>query len=300
MADISSLPRQNSDIVSNNITTPTWYNFFRRLVERISNLENATVSSTTTIVQGSSVERTIVDDSTARTLSFEDSNCLIEFTSASAVTVTVPKDILLDDCNVYFTQGGAGQVTLVAGVGVTIEYSDTLKTRTQESTIGIKQKQTNAFELFGDYEPLALAKSALIRAPNSNGAPAWVAPTADSQKLKQVSGALAWATDTASEIVNVPAGNISATNVQSALDELDTEKQKALVSGTTVLVAGTKVVNTSAVTANSRIMLTVQALGTVTVPKAVGATARTVATSFTITSADATDTSTIAWVLVEP
>lgn len=299
MADISSLPRQNSDIVSNNTTTPTWYNFFRRLVERISNLESAT-GSTTTIVRGSSVERTIVDDSTARVLTYDDANCLIEFTSASAVTVTIPKDVLPDDCNVYFTQGGAGQVTLVEAVGVTVDKSDTLKTRTQESTIGIKQIQTNKFELYGDSEPLALAKSALIRAPNSTGAPAWVAPTADSQKLKQVSGALAWATDTASEIVNVPAGTISATNVQAALDELDTEKQKALVSGTAVLVAGTNVVNTSAVTANSLIMLTVQALGTVTVPKAVGATARTVSTSFTITSADATDTSTIAWVLVEP
>ena len=299
MADISSLPRQNSDIVSNNTTTPTWYNFFRRLVERISNLESAT-GSTTTIVRGSSVERTIVDDSTARVLTYDDANCLIEFTSASAVTVTIPKDVLPDDCNVYFTQGGDGQVTLVEAVGVTVDKSDTLKTRTKESTIGIKQIQTNKFELYGDSEPLALAKSALIRAPNSNGAPAWVAPTADSQKLKQVSGALAWATDTASEIVNVPAGNISATNVQTALDELDTEKQKALVSGTAVLVAGTNVVNTSAVTANSLIMLTVQALGTVTVPKAVGATARTASTSFTITSADATDTSTIAWVLVEP
>ena len=70
--------------------------------------------------------------------------------------------------------------------------------------------------------------------------------------------------------------------------------------GTATLVAGTKTVSTTAVTANSRIMLTVQSLGTVGVPKAVGVTARTAGTSFTITSADATDTSVVAWIMFEP
>ena len=70
--------------------------------------------------------------------------------------------------------------------------------------------------------------------------------------------------------------------------------------GTATLVAGTKVVTTSAVTANSRIFLTIQSLGTVAVPKAIGITARTAGTSFTITSADGTDTSVIAWEIKEP
>jgi hypothetical protein len=54
------------------------------------------------------------------------------------------------------------------------------------------------------------------------------------------------------------------------------------------------------VTANSRILLTVQSLGTVTAPKAVAVTARTAATSFTITSADNTDTSVVAYEIFEP
>lgn len=70
--------------------------------------------------------------------------------------------------------------------------------------------------------------------------------------------------------------------------------------GTATLVTGTKVVSTTAVTANSRIHLTVQSLGTVTAPTAVAVTARTAGTSFTITSADATDTSVVAWLIVEP
>ncbi len=70
--------------------------------------------------------------------------------------------------------------------------------------------------------------------------------------------------------------------------------------GVATLVTGTKVVNTTKVTANSRILLTAQALGTVVVPTAIAVTARTAGTSFTITSANATDTSIIAWQIIEP
>ena len=70
--------------------------------------------------------------------------------------------------------------------------------------------------------------------------------------------------------------------------------------GTAVLVAGTVTVATTAVTANSRIFLTVQTLGTVAIPTPIAVTATTVATDFTITSANAVDTSTVAWVILEP
>lgn len=70
--------------------------------------------------------------------------------------------------------------------------------------------------------------------------------------------------------------------------------------GTAILAAGAVTVSTTAVTSTSRILLTVQSLGTVTTPTAVAVTARTAGTSFTITSAGATDTSTVAWVMFEP
>lgn len=70
--------------------------------------------------------------------------------------------------------------------------------------------------------------------------------------------------------------------------------------GVATLVAGTVTVANTSVTATTRIQLTVQSLGTVTAPKAVAVTARTPGTSFTITSADATDTSVVAWDLFEP
>lgn len=68
--------------------------------------------------------------------------------------------------------------------------------------------------------------------------------------------------------------------------------------GAATLVAGTVTVNTTAVTANSRIMLTGQdssgTHGELTI------SARTASTSFTITSNDAGDTRSIAWIIFEP
>jgi hypothetical protein len=70
--------------------------------------------------------------------------------------------------------------------------------------------------------------------------------------------------------------------------------------GVVTLVAGTATVNTTKVTANSRIFLSVESLGTVTVPTAVAVTAVTPATSFVITSANVVDTSVISWLIIEP
>lgn len=70
--------------------------------------------------------------------------------------------------------------------------------------------------------------------------------------------------------------------------------------GTATMVAGTVTVSTTAVTASSRIFLTVQSLGTVAVATPVAVTARTAGTSFTISSSAITDTSVVAWMLVEP
>jgi hypothetical protein len=70
--------------------------------------------------------------------------------------------------------------------------------------------------------------------------------------------------------------------------------------GVAVLVGGTVTVANTSITATTRISLTIQSLGTVAVPKAIGVTARVNGTSFTITSADATDTSVVFWELKEP
>lgn len=68
--------------------------------------------------------------------------------------------------------------------------------------------------------------------------------------------------------------------------------------GVATLVGGTVTVNTTEVTANSRIFLTAQDTGGT--PGALRVSARSAGTSFTITSTSGTDTSTVAWFLVEP
>jgi len=68
--------------------------------------------------------------------------------------------------------------------------------------------------------------------------------------------------------------------------------------GLATLAAGTVTVSTTAVTANTRIFLTAQATGGTA--GALRISARTAGTSFTITSTSGTDTSTVAWMLVEP
>ena len=68
--------------------------------------------------------------------------------------------------------------------------------------------------------------------------------------------------------------------------------------GTATLVGGTKTVSNNLVTANTRIFLTIQTPGGT--PGAVYVSTRIAKTSFTITSTSGTDTSTVAYLLVEP
>jgi hypothetical protein len=92
-------------------------------------------------------------------------------------------------------------------------------------------------------------------------------------------------------------GNLS---LGTAGNKLLVKEGSNAAMGVATLVGGTVTVSNTLVTASSRIFLSIQSLGTVAAPKAIGVTARTAATSFTITSADATDTSAVAWHIIEP
>lgn len=69
--------------------------------------------------------------------------------------------------------------------------------------------------------------------------------------------------------------------------------------GVATLVAGTVVVANTSVTATSRIHITPQTLGTVTIPSACGVSARTPGTSFTILASQSNDTSIVTWEMFE-
>lgn len=70
--------------------------------------------------------------------------------------------------------------------------------------------------------------------------------------------------------------------------------------GVATLVAGTVTVSNTSVTATSRIQLTAQSLGTVSIPSALAISARSVGTSFTILASAITDTSVVAYEIFEP
>lgn len=90
-------------------------------------------------------------------------------------------------------------------------------------------------------------------------------------------------------------GNISTEAAGSGLKIKEGSNARM---GTAVLVGGTVSVSNTSVTANTRIFLTAQAPGGT--PGAVYVSARVASTSFAITSTSGTDTSTVAWLLVEP
>ena len=145
------------------------------------------------------------------------------------------------------------------------------------------------------------------------GVPTWAAPatngtvtTVSVTTANGVSGSVA--TNTTTPAITLTLGAITPSSVSSTGDVsvetagsgLKIKEGSNAKMGVATLALGTVVVSTTAVTANSRIFLTAQVLGTITVPAALAVSARTAATSFTILSSALTDTSDVAWMIVEP
>jgi hypothetical protein len=103
--------------------------------------------------------------------------------------------------------------------------------------------------------------------------------------------------------VTATTGNLTATNGNLVLGTAG--NKISIATGTNgsagtsgAMTAGSVVVATTAITANSLVFFTTHTLGTVTAPQAYYVSARTPGTSFTITSADATDTSTVDYLIL--
>lgn len=87
-------------------------------------------------------------------------------------------------------------------------------------------------------------------------------------------------------------------DLKTAGQQLRIKEGANAIMGAVALVAGSSVVATTAVTATSRIFLTSQVDGGA--PGFLRVSTRTAATSFTITSSSGTDTSTVAWLIINP
>ncbi len=139
----------------------------------------------------------VTDATTARTASLADAKQAIKFTNSSAINFTVPPFASVPlplGTVLYAIQGATGQVTLVPGAGVTLLTPDSLKTRAQESIIGVKHgPTTNTWEAFGDLESVLSAASVIGRAGNTSGPGATISSGADAQTIIRRAGVLVWA-----------------------------------------------------------------------------------------------------------
>ena len=80
-------------------------------------------------------------------------NTLVTLNNASAITVTVPPNSSIAypvGAILQIAQIGAGQVSVAAGSGVTINYTPGLKLRTQYSVATLIQTAANTWLLTGD------------------------------------------------------------------------------------------------------------------------------------------------------
>lgn len=86
---------------------------------------------------------------TSYTLASTDSGNLVTLNNGSAITLTVPSGLDVG-CQIDLAQIGAGQVSVVAGAGVTIVSEDSkLKLAKQGSAATLVQYASNTFLLTG-------------------------------------------------------------------------------------------------------------------------------------------------------
>lgn len=89
----------------------------------------------------------------AYTLALADAGLVVETTSASAVTITVPANATVAfpvGTVIEVLQYGAGQVTIAAASGVTLRSASSLTTRAQYSSVALRLRAANEWVVSGD------------------------------------------------------------------------------------------------------------------------------------------------------
>ena len=106
--------------------------------------------------------RTVNNQTSDYTLQLSDSTAYIRLNKATAANITVPANATVAfpvGTEIPVTQKGAGQVTFVAASGVTINTSETLKLRRQNSTALLIKVAADEWDLTGDMQPTNVTKS---------------------------------------------------------------------------------------------------------------------------------------------
>lgn len=104
---------------------------------------------------GAPTEVVVINKTASHTLELSDASGYVRMNVASANNLTVPPNgtvAFAVGAVIQVRQVGAGQTTVVAGAGVTINTSETLKARKQGSTLTLVKVGTNEWDLTGDVE----------------------------------------------------------------------------------------------------------------------------------------------------
>ena len=101
----------------------------------------------------------VTETTSARTLSNSDVGAWVRFTSGSEITLTVPPNssvAFIIGTSINGVQAGAGQISVVAGAGVTINKPTgyNAKTRAQGAAFCLIKVATDTWDLIGDLEAI--------------------------------------------------------------------------------------------------------------------------------------------------
>jgi len=130
---------------------------------------------------------------TTYTLALADLGTAIEFTAASAVTVTVPPNSSVAfpiGSHIELVQAGAGALTVAPGAAVTLDApGGQLVSASQYSTIVLRKRATDEWVVGGELASTALDKTILdakgdLIAASANDTPAKVTVGADGTRLR--------------------------------------------------------------------------------------------------------------------
>lgn len=110
------------------------------------------------LIDGGGAKFSVVADAgTSRVLALIDNRKYLRFTSGDPVSATISPQVTgkwVADSEMVIEQAGAGQVTIVAGSGVTIRNKAdmTLKTAAQYAVVTLKRVAENEWVIGGDRE----------------------------------------------------------------------------------------------------------------------------------------------------
>ena len=116
-------------------------------------IDNADISTTAAIDLGKLADVSTSAQTASYTLVLADKNKIVEMSVATANTLTVPPNSSVAyavGSQINILQTGAGQTTVTAGAGVTINAAPGLKMRTQFSYATVIKRATDTWVLVGD------------------------------------------------------------------------------------------------------------------------------------------------------